>query len=75
MILYYFYQRYIRKSAPHFLFVTFPSRSMDGSKQNNYMINSKYESPQVEVIEVLLEGVLCASGEGGTDMIPDDGNM
>jgi hypothetical protein len=48
---------------------------MDGSKQNNYMINSKYESPQVEVIEVLLEGVLCASGEGGTDMIPGDGNM
>ena len=48
---------------------------MGGSKRNNYMINSKYESPQVEVIDVLLEGVLCASGEDGTDMIPGDGNM
>ena len=35
-----------------------------------------YESPAINVMEMAVEGVLCASGEeGGVDMNPEIGNM
>jgi hypothetical protein len=35
-----------------------------------------YKSPEVEVYEVIAEGVLCVSGDdSGMDMNPEDGNM
>jgi hypothetical protein len=35
-----------------------------------------YESPSVEIIETLTEGILCmSSDESGMDMIPEEGNM
>ena len=35
-----------------------------------------YESPEVEIIETLIEGILCSSnGDLELDMNPEDGNM
>lgn len=35
-----------------------------------------YESPVVDVCDVMAEGVLCVSGDdSGMDMNPEDGNM
>ena len=35
-----------------------------------------YESPEVEIIETLTEGILCTSnGDLELDMNPEDGNM
>lgn len=35
-----------------------------------------YESPAIDVIEMAVEGVLCASGDDdGVDMNPEFGNM
>lgn len=35
-----------------------------------------YKSPEVEVYEVIAEGVLCVNGDdSGMDMNPEDGNM
>lgn len=35
-----------------------------------------YESPELEIIETLTEGILCmSSDESGMDMIPEEGNM
>ena len=41
------------------------------------MMNLNYESPKMEVLDFVTEGVLCASGvtDEGTDMIPGTGNM
>jgi hypothetical protein len=33
-----------------------------------------YESPVIDVVEIALEGVLCASGSD-MDMNPEEGNM
>lgn len=34
-----------------------------------------YESPEVEIIETLIEGVLCGSSDQDLDMDPEVGNM
>ena len=35
-----------------------------------------YESPELEIIETLAEGILCmSSDESGMDMIPEEGNI
>ena len=40
------------------------------------MIQKLYESPEVEILEILTEGILCASnGDLELDMNPEDGNM
>ena len=35
----------------------------------------KYITPEVEVLEVFAEGVLCGSLDQDLDMDPEDGNM
>lgn len=40
------------------------------------MIQKLYESPEVEIIEALAEGILCTSnGDLELDMNPEEGNM
>lgn len=39
------------------------------------MEENKYISPEVEVLEVYAEGVLCGSADLDLDMDPEEGNM
>ncbi|MFR9527916.1 MAG: hypothetical protein SNI45_07605 [Rikenellaceae bacterium] len=38
------------------------------------MKRQNYETPQVEVIEIKLEGIICASGETSLSDVNDDGS-
>lgn len=48
-------------------FVTF--KNLNCMKENNYAI------PEIEVLEIFSEGVLCGSDEPGLDMNPEEGIM
>ena len=39
------------------------------------MEENKYITPEVEVLEIYAEGVLCGSLDQDLDMDPEDGNM
>ena len=39
------------------------------------MKENKYISPEVEVLEIYAEGVLCGSLDQDLDMDPEEGNM
>ena len=39
------------------------------------MEENKYITPEVEVLEVYAEGVLCGSFDQDLDMYPEEGNM
>ncbi len=39
------------------------------------MEENKYISPEVEVLDVYAEGVLCGSSSTDLDMTPEEGNM
>lgn len=39
------------------------------------MEENKYITPEVEILEVFAEGVLCGSLDQDLDMDPEDGNM
>ena len=39
------------------------------------MEENKYISPEVEVLDVYAEGVLCCSTDQNLDMDPEDGHM
>ena len=67
---------WMNESQLHTFFVYILNDLMELQTPFDYDTETLYESPAVEIIETLTEGILCSSnGDLELDMNPEDGNM